>query len=368
MTEPFVVKQAVDRRFFRMIGSRGSATRRVAVTTIDQCFASASNFAVGVVVAHIAGPAGLGAYSVAYTIWLVLGMAHRAIVTDPMSIESDAHQDDAQHRLQAGVAAEFGLGAVVGFAVAMSSIAVIALGHTDVGIALLTLAPFLPFLLVQDYWRWVAFMQARPGRALANDAVFICLQAALLAVVIVAGLHSASLAIIAWGIGAIAGSIYGLRQFSVSPTHRGGVAMIGNRWHMSKWLLAGAMSSWGAGQAYPLLAGPAVGAVGLGGLKAAHSLTAGPALVLLQSGGSIGLPEASRALETGGWDKLQRVARLVGAGSLVGVGIVAAVVFVAGSSLLNWIYGPEFVQYADTAKIIAFGWVVATLGVAPTSR
>ena len=62
MTEPLVVKQAVDRRFFRMIGSRGSATRRVAVTMIDQCFASASNFAVGVVVAHIAGPAGLGAY------------------------------------------------------------------------------------------------------------------------------------------------------------------------------------------------------------------------------------------------------------------------------------------------------------------
>jgi O-antigen/teichoic acid export membrane protein len=343
------------------LGPRGSAPRRTAVTVVDQCLSSGSNFAVGIVVARIAGPAGLGAYSIAYAVWLVVAASHRSVITDPMAIENDGRQTDSTARLQTGLAAEIALGTVLAGLIALASLAVIGFGQRDVGIALLALAPFVPFLLVQDYWRWAGFMQAKPGRSLANDTMFNCVQAAALVIVIVGGVRSTPAVIAAWGLGAIAGSFYGLRQFSVRIQTHGGYAMVASRWHMSKWLLATDMSTWGRTQAYPLIAAPFIGSVGLGGLKAAQSLVSGPTNVLVQAGGSVGLPEASHGFEHDGWPKLQQVARWLTLLSVLTVGMVAIIVFAAGGRLMGWIYGSEFVQYASTAKIVSLSWLVGTL-------
>ena len=356
--------EVAPRGRFAAMREQGSPARRATTTIIDQGFASASNFAVGIVVARIAGPAGLGAYAVAYSVWLVLAAVHRSLVTEPMSIESDVRRDDAAPRIRAGLAAELELGTGVGVLVAVVGVVVIVFGQRNVGIALLTLAPFLPFLLAQDYWRWVGFMQARPNRALANDTVFNTVQAFMLVVLIMAGLRSPSVAIAAWGIGAIAGTLYGLRQFSVFPTFRGGLAMASARWQLSKFLLAGSLTAWGSTQAYPILAGQAIGSAALGGLKAAQALVSGPSMVLAQAAGSIGLPEAATALEDGGFAKMHRVSLFVMVANVVGIGLFAAAVLVAAPQLLSWIYGPEFAQYAPAARIIAVAFVIQTFGTA----
>jgi O-antigen/teichoic acid export membrane protein len=107
-----------------------------------------------------------------------------------------------------------------------------------------------------------------------------------------------------------------------------------------------------------------VGDTGLGGLKAAQSLVSGPSLVLLQAGGSIGLPEASRAFEKDGWAGLQRVARWVTVAGVLSVGTVSAVVFAGGHQLLDHIYGHhhQFVKYTQTANIIAVAWLIQAFG------
>jgi glycosyltransferase involved in cell wall biosynthesis/O-antigen/teichoic acid export membrane protein len=344
---------------------RAKPSRRVFITTVDQAFSSASNFAVGVVVAHIAGLAGLGAFAVAYTAWLALGTAHRALITDPMAIDNDVLRADASARMSAGLAAEVTLGLGAAALLALLAAPLLFTGLRSYAIALLVLALFLPVLLVQDYWRWVGFMQARPERSLANDTLFNCVQALGFVVLIGAGFRSPSIAIVAWGVGAAAGAVYGARQFSVRFTRHGGPAMIRSRWPMSKWLFAGGLASWGSAQAYPLLAGPGVGSVGLGGLKAAQNLMSGPTLVLIQAGGSIGLPEASRSLERGGWPRLRRVALFVTLAGVASVGLVAAVVFAQGARILRVVYGGSSAHYATAARIIAFAWLVQTLGLGP---
>ena len=40
----------------------------------------------------------------------------------------------------------------------------LAVGQDTFGYDFLAIAPWLPFLIIQDYWRWVGFMAARPGR------------------------------------------------------------------------------------------------------------------------------------------------------------------------------------------------------------
>jgi O-antigen/teichoic acid export membrane protein len=335
---------------------------RAGLTTIDQCVASVSNFAVGVAVARVAGVGGLGAYSLAYTAWLVLAATHRSLVTDPMAIENDLAQPQARDHMRAGLAAELVLGAgcVLGF-LAIGGV-LLAVGQHACGVAFMAIAPWLPFLLVQDYWRWVGFMKAQPGKSLMNDCLFAVIQVAMFGLLFGLGVRSTVVAIGAWGFGAFGGAVFGLWQFRTRPTWRLGLKRLRLRWQMSKWLLGTSTSEWGASQAYVILSGLILGPVGLGGLKAASNLVSGPSLVLIQAGGSVGLPEASRAMADRGWPGLRRVERMVTLAGVVSVGLIALAVLLYGKTLLSAIYGHQFARYATIADIVAASVVVNAAG------
>ncbi|HMK62475.1 MAG TPA: hypothetical protein VK386_02555 [Acidimicrobiales bacterium] len=342
-----------------------SASKRALLTLVDQGFSSASNFGVGVAVARIAGPAGLGGFSLAYACWLFLAAQHRSLVTDPMAIENDVVHREASSKLRAGLAAELILAITAAGVLALVGASLILVHQHIFGLSMLTVAPWLPFLVVQDYWRWIGFMQRRPGKALANDTVFNCVQAAGFAAVAMGGVHSVVVVISSWGIGAAAGAVFGLRQFAVRPTLRGGITLLGARWHMSKWLAGNSLTGWGSTQAGGLLASFILGPVGLGGLRAAQTLVAGPTFVLVQAGGSVGLPEASRALSERGWPGLRRVALFVTGGGLLGIGVVGVLVMIMGGPLLRFVYGPDFARYWAAADLIAVAYLFTAIGLGP---
>jgi O-antigen/teichoic acid export membrane protein len=342
-----------------------AAPQRALLTTIDQGFSSASNFVVGVAVARIAGPAGLGGFSLAYGFWLILAALHRSLVTDPMAIENDVILPNAPARLRRGFASEVTLAIAAAICLLVVGIPLYVFGQKTFGLAMIAVVPWLPFLLVQDYWRWTGFMRREPGKALANDTVFNIVQAACFATVAVSGVHSVVLVIASWGAGAAAGAFYGLWQFKVRPTLREGIKGLRARWHMSKWLAGNSVLGWGASQASVLLAGFILGPAGLGALRAAQTLVQGPALVLIQAGGSIGLPEASRALLDRGWGGLRRVSIIVSAAGMASIALVGAVVVFMGGTLLRWTYGPEFSRYWPASELFAVGFLISTVGLGP---
>ncbi len=230
---------------------------------------------------------------------------------------------------------------------------------------MLYLAPWLPLLLVQDYWRCVSFMAQQPGRALANDTVFNCVQGAAFAAIFVAHLHSVAAVVTAWGLGGAAGAIFGLAQYRVIPTLRGGLPLLRSRLAMSKWLAATSLTGWGSTQAYVYVAGAILGPAGLGGLKAAQTLVAGPAGVLIQAGGSIGLPEASKAHAERGWAGLVKVSRVVTGAGVMSFAAGALVVMVWGRTLLSRVYGPQFAHLHTVAVLIAIAYIFTGLSVGP---
>jgi O-antigen/teichoic acid export membrane protein len=335
---------------------------RAFITTLDQGVASASNFAVAVAVARISGVAGLGAFSLAYAAWLFVAAMHRSLVTDPMAITGDArHPSDARANVRAGFAAEVTLGLCTGGIFVLIGAALVILGQRSFGVSMLAVAPWVTFLLLQDYWRWIGFMQAKPGKALANDAVFDLVQAAGFAFLLVGHFHSTPLAIAAWGLGAVAGAVFGLWQFRVWPGLSGGWRWLRAKWAVSRWLAANSTASWGLTQLYAVLTAVILGPAGLGGLKAAQGLVSGPSYVLVQAGGSVGLPEASRAYDKHGWTGLNRVSRLVTGAGAASVGLVLVVVLFFGQRLLSLFYGHQFGRYASVAVVMAIAYVISTL-------
>ncbi len=105
-----------------------------------------------------------------------------------------------------------------------------------------------------------------------------------------------------------------------------------------------------------------LGPVGLGGLKAAQNLVNGPSVVLVQAGGSIGLPEASRAYEKSGWKALNRVGLVVTAGGVASLGLILLVLIFFGRFLLTFFYGAQFGQYASVAIIMAVSYLIMVCG------
>jgi O-antigen/teichoic acid export membrane protein len=351
------------------IGASRSVSQRAILTTADQCVSSVSNFAVGVVVARVSGIAGLGAFSLAYASWLLVAAIHRALVTDPMAIMGDArHPTEGHANVRKGFAAEVTLGIVSGAIIAALGVVLLLAGQESFGISQLAIAPWITFLLLQDYWRWVGFMQARPGKALANDIVFDIVQLVGFVFLFVAHIHSTALAIGAWGLGALGGALFGLWQFRTWPSLSHGLEWLRAKWAVSRWLAGTSTSGWGLSQLQGVLTAAMLGPAALGGLKAAQGLVSGPAFVLIQSGGSLGLPEASRAYDKRGVSGLNRVARLITASGVASVGLVFAVVVLFGRLLLTKLYGAQFAHYAPVAVVVAAGYILGSWSLGATLR
>ena len=344
----------------------GGVASRATMTMVDQCVASASNFSVGIVVARITGPAGLGAFALAYTVWILVTTLHRSMITDPMAIFGDIRGEEREHYIRRGFAAEITLGAMAACFIAAMGIVFLAAGQHTFGIGLLSVAPWIVALDLQDYWRWIGFMSGTPKKSLMNDLLFNTVQALAFGAVFVLGLHSVFAVVSAWGLGAAVAAAFGLRQFSVRPSTRGGGAFLWSRWPTSRWLASERGATWGALQLYLIVAGAILGPAALGGIKAAQGLVIGPTNLVINGAGSFGLPEATRQLAERGWKGMVRVTRFVTAAGASVAGACALIVLFAAPTLMRVLYGPAFVSYAPCARIFAIAIAISAFGVGPT--
>jgi len=327
------------------------------VTAADQIISSGSNFVIGVLVGSIAGARAFGAYMIAFTVWLVVVGAHRALLTEPLVITMG--DPTGSRELGYGVHSEMVLGVVLGGASASIGAVLYAVGSRPIATALLMLAPLLPALLLQDYWRAMAFACHRPDRALLNDSVFVAFQIIAIGGVVAAGRRTAPWFILAWGIGALAGAVVGFRQFRVAPHLRGGLGLLRSLWPVSRWQLADFATNFSADQLYLVVVVVTLGELQYGGLKAALSLM-GPATVILLSGGNIGLPGAARALRQGGIDELVRFARRLTIGVASCIIAVGLVVFFFGNWALGHVYRKaDFRQFGYLSRYVAVQYSVS---------
>ena len=206
----------------------------------------------------------LGGYGLAFTVWLLLLLAHRAVLTEPLLLR---HRPDDHRRMARGVSADVLLGLVGAATLAVCGLALIGAGSDTFGSPLVVLAVCVPVLLVQDFWRAMAFKQQRPYVALVNDAIFAVVQLGVLAAIAWRSTVTVDRAIGAWGTGAAVAVAIGFVQLNVRPSLRGGTRLLRAEWPTGRWLLADATTQFVADQTYPLLAGAVLARVDFGGPK-----------------------------------------------------------------------------------------------------
>ena len=120
--------------------------------------------------------------------------------------------------------------------------------------------------------------------------------------------------------------------------------------------------NWGASQAYVFIAGFILGPAGLGGLKAAQTLVTGPSMVLIQAGGSVGLPPRRRRRTPSAAGPACSRSRLSDRDQRRQRRRRHHRHRLFGSQLLSLVYGPQFAHLQTAAVLFGIAQTVSVAG------
>ena len=280
----------------------------------DQAVSSLSNFLLGFLVARNVDAATFGAFSIAYTTYVVVVGILRGAVAQPLMIRYSA-ADDAGWRDASARATGFAL--LAGLIIATACLAIGLVARGTVGGALAAMAVTLPALLVQDTWRFALFAHDRGRSAFLNDFIWLALQlpALAFALAFASGGDVVGLALLAWGLSGAVAALVGCRQVGALPRPSASRAWFDEHRGLIPRFVAEATASLTSSQLALYGVGALAGLATLGELRVGQLLI-GPILVLFIGLQLVAVPQAVRALG-------RSVARLRRLCLVAGVGMAA---------------------------------------------
>jgi O-antigen/teichoic acid export membrane protein len=343
-------KHAAERR--RTSAPRWRSPHLTAVVWgfVSQAAYSANNFGLSVLAARAAGPSGLGSVFAGFSAYLIALGFLRSLLTDPLvAVSTRLHPEArlAATRATLSLALLYGLGASALLVLAGSLL------PGGAGDGLVFVAPWVVPALLRDVWRVVLFRDQRGGAAALNDCT--CLLVMLAFAPLALAFHSAALALVCWGAGAVAGSLLGFLQCRCGPAR---LTVSLSWWRAEAWTLGRLLGSASliytlGSQTFVFVLALLVGTRDLGGLRAVQSVFAplsmlGPALALP------GLPAVARRLRAGRPAALSLSIRI---SLLCFLLTVAYVIFAAvfGSGLLASVFGSGFAGFDGLVWPVAMG-------------
>jgi O-antigen/teichoic acid export membrane protein len=259
----------------------------------DQSLSSVTNFVLGVVIARSVSAEDFGAFSLAFSVYMLLLGLTRSSSTEPLLVRFTKPNDSWMR----GAGSAAGAAAVIGLISGIGCILAGVLLGGGLGSALVGLGITLPGLMVQDAWRYAFFSQGRAVRAFVNDLVWSVALVLTMGLVLVLGTSSVSWYVVAWGGAATVGAFAGFIQARVLPRPDRALSW----WREQSDLTRDYVAQFGALQGAARLGDLGVGAVAgvraLGSLRGAQMLL-GPLNVLVMGARLVAVPEAVRLLDS----------------------------------------------------------------------
>ena len=268
----------------------GSVVRRMGWGLADQAVSSLTNFVVGVVAARTLGATDFGLFSLAWvTFGLVLNIS-RGLASDPVVVRFSGPADRRWHeavRRGTGTAVLIGC---VGGALCAGVGLVLGSGH---GAVFVGLGVVLPFLVLQDCWRFAFFAAGRGRDAFVNDLVW---GLALVPALVVAARHPAAVwFVVAWGVSGGVAAAVGLVQARVVPDVTSVRRWVSDHRDLGLRYMVENVCQSGAGQLRMYGLGAIAGVAAVGTVRGGELLV-GPFLAVLMGVNLVAVPEATRVV------------------------------------------------------------------------
>ena len=249
--------------------AKRQTSKRAAWGLTDQAFSSITNFALASIVARTVTAVEFGAFSLVFSVYLLVLGVVRAFATLPMLVRYSA----SEHEGWSDGARRATGWAIVGGGIAAAVCAGLSLVFRSAAGPLLALGVSLPGLMLQETWRLAFVARGKPAAALVNDIVWALVLAPALWLAVQADTSSATAFILAWGLSGTVAGIFGMLQAGFLPHPQGVVHWTRTHWDISSRQLGEFATLSGSLQFVTYAA------VWFGGLVAAGALRAGQVLL-----------------------------------------------------------------------------------------
>jgi O-antigen/teichoic acid export membrane protein len=333
----------------------GDIARKGYLSGLDQALISLTNFTASILLARALTPTQFGAYGVGFLL-LYLGRAFQeGLIVQPMTSLAPGMEGDARRRYltDSGVL-QLGLAASEAAACAIFGWLLTRWGNTVAGPTLFAL--WLPLLLAQpqEYVRRVFYTLGQVNLAVLNTFVSSVVRIGVTVWLLSAGAETGTVGLYAIGIGAGAGLTLGLVESRRLWLRRGLdlVSTWRRNWGFGRWVLGSTVANWVAIDVYPVLTAGLVSFAATGAYRALQNIVA-PIHSLLRAMDTYFTPRlADRRRVAGSSGVVHMVRRMfLVTGPPVGLVLVVGVVF--ARPLLQLLYGPTYLEYADGMRLMA---------------
>jgi O-antigen/teichoic acid export membrane protein len=322
----------------------------------DQLLISGTNFVTMVLLGRALGPAGFGAFSLAYAILLFANSLQSGLITQPHNVLGATRRDE--HYVRYTTATAVGQVFFAAAAALLCTAAAVGMRITGWGTPglLFALAPVIVAWQLQEYVRRLLYTKTDERGAFTND--LLCYGSQTLGVVLVwrAGYLSATTTVIVLGVTSAVGFLFGVRQtrshFEWSCTRTDFRSVTAENWRFGKWLLGGVLLFWMTTQLYPVLLAGLVSVAATGAVRAGQTIL-GPSRILLNALDSMFPARAAIAYGDGGFSGLHTLVRriyLTTAPIMIGYALLVALF---AKPLLRLLYGEAYVSYSWILPFIA---------------
>lgn len=347
----------------------GKRVRRGGLAVLDQALVGGTNFLTTVAVGRWCGADELGVLALGLTIVYLAVATHESLITMPYTIYGPRLSGRAKAFYRGStLLATLGLGLLA--ALLLSACAsLLDAGRFADGFApvLWMLVIVVPSWLLREVARRFAFADLAVRSALAVSAMVATLQLAALAALATRGELTA---VSAMGAIAVANAVAGIfwlifARKSLRFSRQNVVQSLRGNWKLGRWMFAGQAVTTMSAHSLPWIIAAALGTHATGAFAACEALVrlANPVIVALTN---LLTPQVARAFAERGVAGVRRVVNAAMLTVAVFMALFLAGIFVAGSWLLDALFGGAYAAYWPTLLVLAAAQGAMFLSLGPS--
>jgi O-antigen/teichoic acid export membrane protein len=338
------------------------------LAVLDQGLFSGANFLTSIFLARWLAPADYGAYSLAFSVFLLFAAAHSALLNEPMMIFG-ASKYAARYSGYIRTLLRFHIAVLGPTSIVLCAIAGVLgrLYSPAVEHAFLALAAGSIFILAFWLLRQAPYVLLKPEWAVVASFLYCSVMTLAIWILNATGKLTGFAAFGAMAVASIAGVLIVLARFAGGFTNRVQRPMLGevaiDHWRYGRWAIASAAVSWFPGQIYYTLLPTWIGLEGSAALRALFNFVM-PVLQAIAALNLLLLPALVRDRRTGGHKKMTGTMLLFFAVSAVGCALFLTALWVFRGQLFQVFYGGRYGQYAGWPLIFAAALPLGTCATA----
>lgn len=345
----------------------GVVARTSAWALLDQAVVSGTRFLTTVMVGRLCGQGELGLYSLGFGLVVLAASTQESLITLPYTIYGNRLGGIDRRRYAGAVLVHLAVLMLLATAGLAAAALVLGMGMGPGGLAPIVwiLAATIPFALLWEFARRLAFAHLNVTAALALDAAVAVVQICGLLALSAGGKLSAVTAYCAMGVAcaAVGLSWLWLARGKFIVQRRRVAGQFARNWSLGKWVFAGQLTV--AVHAYTVHWMLAI----LLDTKATGEYVACWSVILLSNPIMLGIsnviaPNVAKAFAAGGKSELRRIVRKAAWTLTLVMGAFCAVAIVWGSRIVALLYGAGYAADRRTIAVLALTVLLQAMAMA----